>query len=61
MVEGVLAGGIPRSGKVLFGKVNEWVSNVEVVRNETSVEVHKIQEGANILQFGGCGPGGNPI
>ena len=56
----MLAGGSPKSGKVLFGEVNKWTGDVGIVRDKASLKVCEIK-GANIFWFCRHGPKGNSI
>jgi len=60
-VKSGLTGGGPVPLKVLFGEVNEGVSDVGVVGNELSVEIGEAKERAYILDFSGDWPFGNPV
>ena len=47
--------------EIFLSEVDEGVSDIRVVGNESSVEVSKAEEGAYILDFGGGRPFGNSI
>jgi len=60
-VEGSLTSGSPVPLKILFGEVDEGTGDIGVVRDESTVEVGKAEEGAYVLDFSGCWPFGNSI
>ena len=49
------------SKEVFLGKVNEGSDGIRVVRDETSVEVGKAEEGSYIPDFLGCWPPGDAV
>ena len=55
-VKGRLTRRGPVPGEVLLGEVKERAGDVGVVRNETSVEIGKSKERANIFHLGRGGP-----
>ena len=52
-------GPVPR--EVFLGDIDEWSGDVRVVRDQTTVEVGKVQEGPHISDLHWCWPVGNPI
>ena len=55
-IEGGLARRGPVPGEVLFGEVEERASDVGIVGDESSVEIGKAKERANIFHLSWCGP-----
>jgi len=47
--------------KVLFDEVNERVSDIGIVRDETAIEIGKAEEGVDISDFLGGGSFGNSV
>ena len=60
-VEGGLTGGGPIPRGVLLSEVEERVSDVGVIRNETLIEIGEAKERANIFHLGWGRPTCDPI
>ena len=53
--------GVPFPRSIHFGEVDQWVGNIGIVRNKSSVEVGKTKEGSNVFDFRGSWPFYNTV
>ena len=60
-VEGGLAGGRPIPREVLLGEIEEWTSDIGVVRDEVAVEIGEAEERADVFHLGWSRPTCNSI
>ena len=56
-----MAGGGPIPREIFLSEVEERASDVGIVRDESSVEIGKTKERANIFHLSWCGPTGDAI